>query len=86
MEKFSIVIRDFHCGNIVKPLWDATPFPERSQLAAWFWRWRLDPRPQYLNYQHKSVPNMAGTHTGNYRLTVVIVAVAYFICHLHVKS
>jgi hypothetical protein len=41
---------------------------------------------QYLNYQLKSVPNMAGIHTGNYRLTVVIAAVAYFISNLHVKS
>jgi len=29
---------------------------------------------------------MANIHTGNYRLTVVIVAVVYFISHLHVKS
>jgi hypothetical protein len=60
--------------------------PRQEPTCSMILKMKVGSQKQYLNYQLKSVPNMAGKHTGNYRLTVVIVAVAYFISNLHVKS
>jgi hypothetical protein len=63
---------------------DAIPIEEPP--GSMILKMKVGSQKQYLNYQHKSVPNMAGINTGNYKRTAVIAAVAYSISHLHVKS
>jgi len=60
--------------------------PRQEPTCSMILKMKVGSQKQYLNYQNKSVPNMAGVYIGNYRLTVVTVAVAYFLSNLYVKS